>query len=533
MNKLYDLLLPKPLPDVWLHGLLFVSFTHHLLFVLLTLGTAILAVYFFIGFHWRGRADELLLDRRILRTFMAHKSLAVVLGVAPLLLVQIAFAMSFFPAVTLLAPYWLIFILLLIIAFVAFDVLGHGIETHRRAHLAVGLLALTALLLVPGILAAVVVTAENSGHWLTMAGNGFRLTGPLAWHWLFRYLHILGASLVVAATFHYFFTARQESGRAALLPWITGGIILQFFLGLLLYTSLLVKPDPIILAVMFTGILGASWLLWIIYHKLSRGSRLNLKTVIPLLMLVLVAMLLTRQLLQNKTILPLEKQAAANAWEYRTVLQPYVQTTLRDYQAALGFSYNNAETIYRQSCAFCHGPNADGNGAENKNLVVPAEDLTALRTTRAYLYQIILKGVPGTGMGYFTIYDRYQVEALMDYFDRKYQVFAQPGELPQPVSAHSLAQAEATYDKTCAACHGPNGGGSPLSRGFQPPPPDLRVYSLLPHRTFQVLTQGYPGTMMPAFADLPAEVRWGQVQTVYGKRRAQEEGSGKGSPPAR
>jgi hypothetical protein len=261
---------------------------------------------------------------------MAHKSLAVVLGVAPLLLVQIAFAMSFFPAANLMAPYWLIFIVLLIIAFVAFDVIGHGIETHRRAHLAVGLVALSALLLVPGILAAVVVTAENSGQWLAMARNGFRLTGPLAWHWLFRYLHILGASLVAAAAFHYFFTARQESGRAALLPWITGGLIGQFFLGLLLYTSLLVKPDLIILAVMFAGVLGAAWLLWLIYASLSHGSQLHLKAVIPLLMLVLVAMLLTRQLLQNKTILPLEKQAAANAREYHTVLQPYVQTTLSE-----------------------------------------------------------------------------------------------------------------------------------------------------------------------------------------------------------
>lgn len=125
-------------------------------------------------------------------------------------------------------------------------------------------------------------------------------------------------------------------------------------------------------------------------------------------------------------------------------------------------------------------------------------------------------------MGYFTIYDRYQVEALMDYFDRKYQVFARPGDLPQPVPAPALAQAEATYDTTCAACHGLDGGGSPVSRGFQPPPPDLRVYSLTPPRTFQVLTRGYPGTMMPGFEELASEVRWGLVQTIYGKRKVEE-----------
>ncbi|MFI5329882.1 MAG: c-type cytochrome [Desulfobaccales bacterium] len=518
MNRLFDLLIPKPLPEAWLQGLLFFAFTLHLLFVLITLGTAILAVFFFVDFHWRGRSQELLLDRRILRTFMAHKSLAVVLGVAPLLLMQVAFATSFFTATNLLAPYWMFFIALLIIAFLSFDILGHGIETHRRYHLTIALVALPALLLVPGILVAVLTTAENSGQWLAMAQGGFRLPGPLAWHWLFRFLHILGASLVMGAVFHYFFTAKLDTGRAALLPWISAGVLFQVPLGLLLYTSLLVKPDPIILAVLVVGVGGAVLLLWVIFGAVRQGAPLTLKTVIPLVMLVLVAMLLTRQLLQNKQLIPLEKIVTANAREYQKVLQPHVAETLSAYRAALPFSYNNAATIFLQSCAFCHGKDADGQGIEAKNLVIPAEDLAAMRTTRPYLYHIILSGVPGTGMGYFTIYDRYQVDDLMNYLGEKYQVFARPGDLPQPISSQALGQAEATYVKTCAACHGPDGGGSPVSRGFQPPPPDLRVYSLTPRRTFQVITAGYPGTMMPGFEELTEEVRWGLVKTVYRKR---------------
>ncbi|MGO8760464.1 MAG: cytochrome c [Desulfobaccales bacterium] len=403
-------------------------------------------------------------------------------------------------------------------AFLSFDILGHGIETHRRYHLAIALVALAALLLVPGILVAVLATAENSGQWLAIAKNGFRLTGPLAWHWLFRFLHILGASLVVGAAVHYFFTAKSDTGRAALLPWISAGILLQVPLGLLLYTSLLVKPDPVIRAVMVVGVLGAALLLWVIFGAVRRGAPLAVKTVIPLLMLVLVAMLLTRQLLQNKQLLPLEKAVTANAREYGQVLQPHVAKAVSAYGAGLPLSYNNAATIFLQSCAFCHGKNADGHGIEAKHLVIPAENLTAMRTTRAYLYRIILSGVPGTGMGYFTIYDRYQVEDLMAYLGEKYQVFARPGDIPHSIAAPALARAEATYAQTCAACHGADGGGSPVSRGFQPPPPDLRVYSLTPHRAFQVITQGYPGTMMPGFGELAEEVRWGLVQTVYGKR---------------
>ncbi|HLD47849.1 MAG TPA: hypothetical protein VJA64_08495 [Desulfobaccales bacterium] len=117
MNRLFDLLLAKPLAEGWLQVLLFFAFTLHLLFVLITLGTAILAV---------------------------------VLGVAPLMLIQVAFATSFFTATNLLAPYWMFFIGLLIIAFLSFDILGHAIEPHRRYHLAIALVTLPALLLVPG-----------------------------------------------------------------------------------------------------------------------------------------------------------------------------------------------------------------------------------------------------------------------------------------------------------------------------------------------------------------------------------------------
>jgi hypothetical protein len=150
MNRLFDLLLAKPLPEAWLQVLLFFAFTLHLLFVLITLGTAILAVFFFVDFHWRDRFMELLRDRLILRTFVAHKSLAVVLGVALLMLIQVAFATSFFTATNLLAPCWMFFIGLSIIFFLSFDILGHAIEPHRRYHLAIAMVALPALLLVPG-----------------------------------------------------------------------------------------------------------------------------------------------------------------------------------------------------------------------------------------------------------------------------------------------------------------------------------------------------------------------------------------------
>jgi len=53
------------LPETWLQGLLFFAFFLHLLFVLITLGTAILAVFFFVDFIGGAGLWSFLLDRRI------------------------------------------------------------------------------------------------------------------------------------------------------------------------------------------------------------------------------------------------------------------------------------------------------------------------------------------------------------------------------------------------------------------------------------------------------------------------------------
>ncbi len=182
MGRLSDLLIGKPIPETLLRGLLFTSFTLHMLFVLLTLGTAILALYYFVDSQYGGRAKELRFDKRILKTFMAHKSLAAVLGVAPLLLIQVGSTIPFFTALNLFAPYWMLLVVFLIIAFLSFDALGHKMYVHRYIHLALGVIALVFLLAVPGIFAAILTAYENPDRWQAIMNGGYRLTGVLAVH---------------------------------------------------------------------------------------------------------------------------------------------------------------------------------------------------------------------------------------------------------------------------------------------------------------------------------------------------------------
>ena len=164
------------------------------------------------------------------------------------------------------------FIALLIVAFLSFDILGHGIETHRRYHLAIALVALPALLLVPGILVAVLTTRGKfrplAGHrqkrfpappdpWRGTGSSGSSIFWGPPWWW--------------ARPFHYFFTAKLDTEGTPFALDLRRGLF-QVPLGLLLYASLLVKPEPIILVVMFVGVTGAALLLWVIFGAVRQGA---------------------------------------------------------------------------------------------------------------------------------------------------------------------------------------------------------------------------------------------------------------------
>jgi mono/diheme cytochrome c family protein len=180
--------------------------------------------------------------------------------------------------------------------------------------------------------------------------------------------------------------------------------------------------------------------------------------------------------------------------------------------------YDSGETIYSKSCSFCHGEKGDGKGVEAKGLSIPPEDISAIRTTRQHLYNILKDGIAGSAMPYFTFFEKDKLNLLIDYIDRRWHVLSPADAVPVRISKPAMEQANSIYSQTCAGCHGMDGKGSKLSQGFKPQPPDFTLYSLSPKRAFEVISNSYPGTMMLAFGSLPEEVRWGLVKIVNEKR---------------
>ncbi len=525
MTTIHDLLLPIPVPQGLIRALMFGVFAIHLLFVLLMLGTAILALSYFIHAWWANRLSELRWDKKILRVFMVHKSLAVVFGIGPLLLIQVGFSIPFFTAVVLFSPFWLLIIAFLIISFISFDSLGHRIETHRYLHLFLGIVAITLLLCVPGFFVAVLVAAENPDRWMEILKTGFGFDWRISVHWFTRYLHVLGASVVFASAFHYFFTAPKykPDQRGALLKSMLAGLLFQILVGFALYLSLLRKPDAAAIVYMSAGIIFALVTIWLAALALQQGRSLSFVAVLPLLLFLLVSMLLTRQQFQDRAFASVMPAVAKSGEQYKQTLSVYHDTAMNRYKARMNIIYDNGATIYAQSCAFCHGGDANGSGPDAFELKIPPEDISAIRADRSYVMTMLKNGVDGTAMPRFDYYDRYQRGDILKYLDNQYHIFSAAPAVHYEITTEQKNQATNVWTRTCAACHGTGGKPPSSASEFQPSPPDFTRYSLTPDRAYHIITDGYPGTAMSSFSQLPQPVRQALVEIVLEKRKKSQD----------
>jgi len=512
LDSLSDLPLPKPISPGWIHGLLFTGFSLHLLFVLFTLGTAILGMYYFLRSRWHDTREEPRWEHGILHRFMAVKSLAVVLGIAPLLLIQVGFTVSFFTAINLFGSFWLLIIVLLILAFLAFDIVGQYRRLNPYLGLALGLAGLALLLAVPGIFVGVLIMSENSRSWLPMLQQGGKMPVALSVHWLFRYLHILGAGVVFAAVLHFFQTSRENVRlRASLLRFVLGGLLFQVVVGAMLYLSLPHRPEAITNAGLFFGVAAVLGLIGTQFALRTLPAR----TAPALLAVILLGMLMTRQLLQWQGMAPVERTATQAVARLQSELAAHREEALAAYQGDQQAVYDQGSTIYRRSCAFCHGANAQGNGSAAAALAILPENLTAIRTTRPYLTRLLAEGIPGTGMPFFSIFTTDKLDLVIDDLNSHYSLLDAPEPVSPPVSPAVKQRARDRYRQSCIACHGQDGRGqTDMLSNLTPPPPDFTQYTLQPDYMLSIITNGYHGTAMSGHANLPVDVRRGLVEIV-------------------
>jgi cytochrome c len=194
-----DFPLPMPASAVDLQVLIVVLFLAHLLFVNLMVGGALLTMAFEIRGLRRPSHDAL--ARRIAATVTVNKSIAVVLGVGPLLVMNALYALWFYTANALTGRAWLLIVPLVIAAFLllyahkySWDMLAE----HKGLHISLVVAATVILLAVPFIFLANINLMLFPERWLEV--EGFLSTVLLA-NVVPRYLHFVIASVAVTALF--------------------------------------------------------------------------------------------------------------------------------------------------------------------------------------------------------------------------------------------------------------------------------------------------------------------------------------------
>jgi DMSO reductase family type II enzyme heme b subunit len=219
------------------------------------------------------------------------------------------------------------------------------------------------------------------------------------------------------------------------------------------------------------------------------------------------------------------------------------------------FNVNVAEgaAIYVKNCLFCHGDNLDGAGHFAHAFNPPPANFTDPGTIamlqEAYLFWRIAKGGPGLpkesspwnsvmpawedrlteeeiwkvilylydATGYQPRRWETQAAGAPAVFRRQATGLSSLAEAQQPGDA---AAGKAIYDKRCALCHGAEGkGDGPGAVRLAPRPRDFTrgLYKIRTSPTgnvptdqdlFKVITEGMPGTSMPAWNVLPEKERW-------------------------
>lgn len=225
-----DIPLPLPADSVLLQTLLVLLFLWHILFVNLMVGGSLLTLAFQVIGRRRREFDAL--AKEIAATVTVNKSLAVVLGVGPLLAINVLYTVHFYSANALTGAAWISIVPLVTVAFLVTYL--HKYTWGRlpeRWHLALGALGAALFLFIPLIFLANINLMLFPSRWPQVHGFASAFALPNAGP---RYWHFLTASIAVSGLFLLVYFLRASYPVEAKLPGFTRARLRRLFYGIAL-----------------------------------------------------------------------------------------------------------------------------------------------------------------------------------------------------------------------------------------------------------------------------------------------------------
>jgi len=252
--------IPLPLPaELWLLEFAAVAlFLAHILFVNLMLGGSLLSVYYEIRGRTRPELDRL--AREVAKTITVNKSLAVVLGVAPLLVMNVLYSVYFYSANALTGTAWIMVVPLVATAFLltyAHSYSWERLSERKGLHIAIGGSGAALFLCIPFIFLANINLMLFPERWAGV--HGF-LSALLLPNVLPRYLHFIVASLAISSLFFAGYFGRRGYPVEERLDGLERGALIREFLAIVFgATALQLVAGPLLFFTLPSS--GLSWAL--------------------------------------------------------------------------------------------------------------------------------------------------------------------------------------------------------------------------------------------------------------------------------
>lgn len=362
-----DIPLPLPAGSLFLELLLVLAFIAHILFVNLMVGGALLV----FAFELRGLREPAYdrLARALATVVTVNKSLAVVLGVAPLLVINVLYTVHFYTANALTGTAWILLVPAIAATFLLLYLHKYTwdrLAASKLLHLSLVALAALLLLLIPLVFLANVNLMMFPEKWTGVRGFFSALTLPNVFP---RYFHFLCASIIVTSLFgvHYFgragFQAADELGgltpprvRRAFYEIAFVTSLAQFVVGPLVLFTLPSKGlgTEVVLTILIGALIAipAVWLMWKELGEPEPAGR-RLPRIATYLSLTVLCMALGRHLYRFTAL-------AEHRAQIRQVTEQWVRDSEQAaYDARSGrgasTSKNEGERLFQDTCSGCHG----------------------------------------------------------------------------------------------------------------------------------------------------------------------------------
>jgi cytochrome c len=361
-----DIPLPLPVDGVVLQGLLVLLFLAHILFVLLMVGGSILTLV--CEFKGMKSPDYDVLAREIGKTITVNKSLAVVLGVAPLLGINVLYTTYFYSSNALTGTAWIGLVPLVVAAFLltyAHKYSWGVLSNAKPLHISLGAMATVLFLFIPLVFLANINLMLFPDKWTQTHGWLSTLAFPNV---LPRYLHFLLACIAVTGLFLLaYFTRAGYPVESTFQHWdrpklrrgfysvAFGATLAQFVAGPLLFFTLPAAGMSwhltLVIAVGIAFAVMAMLLLWREIQSDVGVIGRRFAPVVGLLAVIVLCMGYGRHVYRESAVTPHRNLMRQQSEDFR------LASTAARYRALAGVKEEKlplGESVYRQVCASCH-----------------------------------------------------------------------------------------------------------------------------------------------------------------------------------